>query len=94
MYGQLNAKAYKTRIKEFQKYIQDIPSDSHNQAGQKPSKFTELELRYMLVNAVSEAQENKLISQGWRITAENWNKTLDKLENLKPQIEKDETIRK
>ena len=36
----------------------------------------------MLANAMSEAQENKLISQNWRITSNSWSETLDKLENL------------
>ena len=71
MVGQMNAKAYKTRMREFQKYTGDILSESHNQLGLKPSRFTETELRYMLANAVSEAQENKLISQDWRITSNN-----------------------
>ena len=48
----------------------------------------------MLANVVSETQESKLISQDWRITSHSWSKTLDKLENLEPTINKEETMRR
>ena len=82
--GPMNAKAYKTQMREFQKYAEDIPSESYSLQGMKPSKFTKVELRDMLANTVSETQENKLTSQGWRLTTNNWKESLDKSENLEP----------
>ena len=82
----MNAKAYKTQMQEFQKYAKDIPSESYSLRGMKPPKFIEEELCDMLANAVSEAQEIKLISQGWILTTKSWKESLDKLENLKPII--------
>ena len=48
----------------------------------------------MLANAVSETQENKQISQGWRLTTNSWKESLNKLENLEPIISWEETLQK
>ena len=60
----------------------------------KPTKLTKAELRDMLANALSETQENKLISKGWRLTTNSWKESLNKLENLKPIISLEETMLK
>ena len=93
MVGQMNAKAYKTCMREFQKYTENILLESYALLGMKPPKFTKSELRNMLANAVTETQENKLISQWWRITTNGWNESLNKLGNLEQTISREETMR-
>ena len=92
--GPMNAKAYKTQMQEFQKYAEDIPLESYSLQGMKPPKFTKAELCNMLANAVLETQEKKLTSQGWRLTTNSWKETLNKLENLKPIISQEESLKK
>ena len=78
----MNTKAYKQRFLELQSYVGDVPCEICNSLGRCPAKFNKAKHCKILSNAVTQLQQNKLVSCGWRLTTKPWKEILNKLESL------------
>ena len=78
---------YVIRFQELQSYAPHVPSEALARMGRTPEALNEMDCREVLREALPEAYQNEIITQGWKIMERPWHATTDKLRTMEPMIQ-------